>query len=181
MTIRYSGQLTAQNSEEIAQLQAIAKDCTRYLEIGVRYGDTLLDIGFSMPPGSLIVGLDLPESRWGRKGSAPYFQAAVEQLCAAGYQAVAIMGNSHQSAILKQVKPYAPFDLILIDGDHTLPGVTQDWEMYGPLGKIIAFHDIVKAKKKILVHKLWASLKKSYRHQEFIAPESRMGIGVLWR
>jgi hypothetical protein len=34
------------------------------------------------------------------------------------------------------------FDLVFIDGDHTLPWVTKDWENLGKHAKICAFHDI---------------------------------------
>jgi len=34
------------------------------------------------------------------------------------------------------------FDLIFIDGDHTMPWLVRDWENVGRLSKICAFHDL---------------------------------------
>lgn len=55
-----------------------------------------------------------------------------------------ILGDSHLPEILELAKKYAPYDFLFIDGDHEIPGVISDWEMYSPLvreGGLIAFHD----------------------------------------
>ena len=33
------------------------------------------------------------------------------------------------------------FDLVIIDGDHAYDSVQADWGHYGPMGKIVMFHD----------------------------------------
>ena len=43
------------------------------------------------------------------------------------------------------VKKRGPFDAILIDGDHSLAGVSKDWQLYGELAPLVAFHDIAGA------------------------------------
>jgi hypothetical protein len=75
----------------------------------------------------------------------------------------------------------------LIDGDHRYEGVKADWEAYRKVASIIAFHDIVgdgQAEKKtnipVEVPRLWQEIKASgLRVREFIAPGSKMGIGVV--
>ncbi len=58
-------------------------------------------------------------------------------------------GDSHSPQTKVRVAEWLAgnkLDFLFIDGDHSLPGVAQDFEMYGPFvrsGGIIAFHDIV--------------------------------------
>lgn len=62
-----------------------------------------------------------------------------------------IRGDSHSNETKEEVLRVLdgqPLDFLFIDGDHTLPGVTRDFAMYGPLvsrGGWIAFHDITES------------------------------------
>jgi hypothetical protein len=86
------------------------------------------------------------------------------------------------------VQKCGPYDAILIDGDHTYEGVRKDWQAYGGMARIVAFHDIVGTGQKenvtgrvVEVPILWQEIRDSgkYKTVEFVAPRSKMGIGVV--
>jgi cephalosporin hydroxylase len=62
-----------------------------------------------------------------------------------------IRGDSHAEATKQEVLSLLrgdPLDFLFIDGDHSLPGVTLDFQMYGPMvrrGGWIGFHDITES------------------------------------
>ena len=87
-----------------------------------------------------------------------------------------VIGSSQNTTTYEIVSALGPFDLIFIDGGHKLHEVASDWGMYGPLGKIVAFHDIASCKD---VKFFWNRLKNDFpRHAEFIDNEAA-GIGVI--
>lgn len=62
-----------------------------------------------------------------------------------------IKGDSHdestRQAVLRQLQG-EPLDFLFLDGDHTLAGVSLDYQMYAPLvrsGGWIGFHDITES------------------------------------
>lgn len=70
----------------------------------------------------------------------------------------------------------------MIDGDHTLTGVKQDWQWYSPLvrqGRLVAFHDIAlhHAVPRCQVHKVWTDLIRVYRSEEFVDYHDERGWG----
>ena len=159
---------------------------TRYLEIGARHGDTFHEVMTSLPTGSVGVAVDLPGGLWGTEKSRNSLKAVVTDLKAKGYQASVVFGNSQTEATRKLVAGRGQFDAILIDGDHTLPGVTADWRNYGGMAPIVAFHDIVgtgQAEKvegnPVEVPILWERIKAAHEVVEFVSPGSTMGIGVV--
>lgn len=81
-----------------------------------------------------------------------------------------------------------PLDFLFIDGDHSLPGVTRDFELYSPLvkkGGLIALHDTAKPQPQVAGHDvipLWLELKERYPYVEIFdsAFEGTWGgIGVV--
>ena len=62
-----------------------------------------------------------------------------------------IKGDSHQESTKQEVISRLqgePLDFLFLDGDHTLAGVSLDYQMYAPLvrsGGWIGFHDITES------------------------------------
>lgn len=75
------------------------------------------------------------------------------------------------------------FDVVFIDGDHSLEGVMSDHERFGDMGKIVAFHDIAETGWWPETAAYWRNLaytEKGNRRKGFheaLVPESAQGIG----
>lgn len=188
MLITRSGRTASQNEIElrgfIAYLQK--RNVGRYLEIGARHGDTFYEVMRSLPAGSVGVAMDLPGGLWGTVKSRTSLEEAAHELRKQGYDATVIFGDSRTDATRSLAQRRGPYDAILIDGDHSLAGVTADWTSYGSMAAIVAFHDIVgwdQAEKvfgtPVEVPILWASLRSQFKTHEFIDDGSKMGIGVV--
>lgn len=175
-----------QREEEFAWFVGLlqSEGVRSYLEIGSKFGASLDRIARSMPKGSKVVSVDLPGEG---EGSRVCLSDVIAKLRKDGYEARIIWGDSTYPGVINRVKELAPFDCVFIDANHTLPYVTKDWENYGPLGRIVAFHDISyrpkpnMQPKPIEVHKLWNEIKTGYRHEECCLDGPFNGIGVLWR
>ncbi|WP_315833904.1 class I SAM-dependent methyltransferase [Bradyrhizobium prioriisuperbiae] len=177
--------------EEINRLAEIVKSegVRSYLEIGSKFGGSLWTIARALPLGSRIVSVDMPNGtkRW--KESSSSLRDCITELNRLGYDARVIWDNSTAPYAISQVKAAGPFDAVLLDADHRLAGVTADWRNYGPMGRIVAFHDIAWKRApdwvgtRIDVPEFWDSIKGNYRHEEIKAcPTGKNnGIGVLWR
>lgn len=69
-----------------------------------------------------------------------------------------------------------PFDVVLIDGDHSERGFSSDWAMYGHLArKMVVFHD-VDCPKFPELHRFWASLPG---RKEMFTRGVGKGFGIL--
>lgn len=182
--------------QDLPELQAFAQfvkenNIQSYLEIGAKYGGSFWHIVNAMPVGSLAVALDLPfGSTFKRPYSEPYLKNCADELRAKGYNTHVIIGDSTNKPIIAAAQKWAPYDLILIDANHAEPYVRADWKHYGPMGRIVAFHDISYNMGKnhpgkihpIEVPKVWDEIKKGYRHQEIrMCPTPDNGFGILWR
>jgi predicted O-methyltransferase YrrM len=161
-----------------------------YLEIGCKFGGTLVAVTRAMPPGSRAVAVDLPAGSKDWPASRVALKACVEQLGKNGYHAHLIWGDSTDADVVRRVAWLGPFDLVLIDGGHTLPYVSSDWKFYGPMARIVAFHDIAWRRPpnwpgtyQIDVPAFWESIKPHYRHEEIkLDPTGQdNGFGILWR
>lgn len=181
--------------QDLAELNAFVKlvkeqKVCSYLEIGSKYGGSFWHVVNAMPKGSVAVAVDLPfGSTFKRPVSEPYLLQCVTDLKAKGYDAYCFLGDSTDHQVVELVRQYAPFDLCLIDANHNEPYVRADWKNYGPMAKIVAFHDIAfdltknvpEKINKIDVPKVWAEIKDSYRYREIKLCRGENGIGVLWR
>lgn len=174
-----------QAEAEIAAFAALlAREGVKsYLEIGSKFGGSLWRVANALPKGSRIVSLDT-------NVNGPELQDTINRLNGSGYDAWLIPFNSTEPRAIERANMLGPFDALLIDGDHKLPGVTADWNNYGRMASIVAFHDIgwrrdpsnPKA-KSIVVPQFWDSIKGPYRYEEIkLCPTGKNnGIGVLWR
>jgi hypothetical protein len=185
----FSGRLASQNEYELRGLIDLfqREGVTRYCEIGSREGDTFVEVMESLPAGSHGVAVDLPGGLWGKSSTRSKLPRAIDHLKRKGYKVSCLFGDSHSDAMRKLVKGRGPYDAILIDGDHTLAGVTRDFDHYGSMAPLVAFHDIVGTgqcekvtNREVEVPIFWESVKRKYKHREFVDEGSKMGIGVLW-
>lgn len=189
MLLTRSGRNPSQNEYELRSFIRLLQGAMvrRYLEIGARHGDSFHEVMLGLPVGSVGVAVDLPGGLWGTTKSRRSLEEAVADLCSRGYKASCLFGNSQEAATRRIVCTRGPYDAILIDGDHTLAGVTRDWESYGHMARIVAFHDIVGSGCAEKVHGnpvevpiFWDSVKRGPgQFQEFVDVGSRMGIGVV--
>lgn len=179
-----------QNPEEIEWFaNLLRKEGVRsYLEIGSKHGGSLWRVANALPNGSRIVSVDLPQGDGSFKETEVSLRECVKELLKRGYDAHLILGDSTQPDIVEQARALGPFDAVFIDANHTLPFVTKDWENYGSMARIVAFHDIgwkarpePSKKMPIEVPILWNEIKQSFRHQEINLDPRDNGIGVLWR
>lgn len=174
-----------QREEEMAWFAALlARENVRsYLEIGSKFGGSLGRMAQAMPTGSRIVSVDMPNGT----ASQPHLEGCVARLQGLGYDANLFLGDSTEPKIIASVAALGPYDACFIDANHTLPYVTKDWENYGPMARIVAFHDIAFVQKAggrykgIEVPQFWESIKGGYRHEECRLDGPHNGIGVLWR
>ncbi len=184
----FSGRNASQNEKELRGFISLLKErgVTRYLEIGARHGDTFHEVMINLPAGSCGVAVDLPGGLWGGD-TAKHLTRVIDDLNQRGYKVSHLFGNSQEDATRSIVVKRGPYDAILIDGDHTLAGVTRDWQSYGHLAPIVAFHDIVgtgqmERSKGIPVEVpiLWESIRAGeLQTLEFVGVGSTMGIGVV--
>lgn len=179
-----------QHDEELSGLVDLlrAENVRSYLEIGTRYGGTFETVMRALPRESRGTAIDFPGGAFGDKESVPILLAAIKRLRASGRTIDYVFGPSDYDEVRRRAAANAPYDAILIDGDHAYDAVRRDFEAYAPMGRIIILHDIVAPAdlrshdgRPVEVPRLWREIKDGYRHQEILAPDSVMGIGVIWR
>ena len=174
-----------QREEEISWFVAllVREGVRSYLEIGSKFGGSLERVAVALPVGSRVVSVDLPG---GTKASQPHLEDTVTRLQARGYNAHLILGDSTAPEIVARAATLGPYDACFIDANHLLPYVTKDFANYGPMARIVAFHDIAYVPKKTMpkeieVPQFWNAIKGGYRFEECKLDGPHNGIGVLWR
>lgn len=183
---------TLQNQDELAWFIELLKSegVRSYLEIGSKYGGSIRAIGEALEVPSRLVSVDLPAG--GKPKVWPESKRSLEQtindLCGLGHSAHLVWGDSTDPAIVAAVRALGPYDAVFIDANHTLPYVTKDWQNFGPMARLVAFHDIgwvsrdgQNGKGALEPPILWRSIKDGYRHVEKKLEKRDNGIGVLWR
>jgi hypothetical protein len=144
----------------------------RVLEIGVYGGWTLAAWMDLAGPDGVGLGID----------------ANTEPISAVLPTPVSVMAmeaDSHDRQTLQRVKKMFPggVDLLFIDGDHSLRGCRDDFNMYAPLvaeGGAVGFHDILTGD----VRATWREIVRRYPTVQVqnTAPDgSLMGIGFAFR
>jgi predicted O-methyltransferase YrrM len=163
-----------------------------YLEIGSMFGCSLWKVATALPKGSRIVCVDNMVDSPGARDS---LADCIAELNAVGYDASWIDADSTNPATVALVRAQAPFDALFIDGCHAAEYVMADWTNYGPMARIVGFHDINwnstwvgkrgnrYTESQMGVPKVWNEIKQGQRFKEFKyhARNNYYGIGVLWR
>lgn len=117
-----------------------------YLEIGVRLGWSLAQVALESP-ACAITACDIWTPGYGGvpNPGAQYVRQELARVAPAFHGALTLLGEASQHCI-----PYLPadlrFDLICVDGDHTVDGARADLQMCLPLvapGGVLVFDDLV--------------------------------------
>jgi predicted O-methyltransferase YrrM len=159
-----------QKREELDRLGAFLleyhalRPIRRVLEIGSLYGGMLTWFRYLFDP--LLVSVDL---------DGPPIAGCIR-----------IIGDSHDPAIAARAADLGSYDLVHIDGDHTLAGATDDWQTYGAMASspgLVVLHDILprhpaaECEVDVLWHEIVASGAATH---EFTTPVPHWGgIGVV--
>lgn len=159
------------------------------LEIGTADGGTLFAHARLATPDALVVSIDLPHGEFG--GGYPPWRRDLYQRFAGPAQKLELLQlDSHAPSTaqrLEEILEGRRFDYVFIDGDHTLEGVRQDFELclrFAAPDAVVAFHDIVEhpRESECRVHDFWMQVRDRYRFDEFVHDRARQcyGIGVLF-
>jgi hypothetical protein len=189
-----------QNREEAVDfiqfaMEYIKSDTVRFMEIGVRLGGSFAFWGRTLRqfyPSVSGIALDLPctSPRPGAEGSQTEPLSYFLGLLNLNFPYSIVAANSHFDSSLKAVENILAgekLDMLFIDGDHTVDGVTMDFDMYKHLvknGGIIGFHDIVEPKMYpwVEVHKAWPNIKSRFSSdqiREWKHDGEKFGIGAI--
>lgn len=133
----------SQKRSEVLRLLAVLRASRPGVlcEIGSAKGGTLALLAHGLPSANRILSIDVRHNATRRR--------AYPLLARPGQQLTCLQADSHHPGTLEQVNRWLGrdrFDFVLVDGDHTLRGVTADFDMYWPLiapGGLVALHDIV--------------------------------------
>jgi cephalosporin hydroxylase len=193
-TCKWGGQTTVmermihyalpQNVDELNFMLGVIKKigARSLLEVGSNFGGNLKQMASVMPQGSLIVSVDLPcdaTPKW--LNPLDTLKATCKELGLLGARVELFVGNSHSTQVVEAVRKFAPFDFAFIDGDHSYEGVKADWENYGPMAKVVAFHDTGGAVEGC--SRFWQELKATgkYRTDEIVGRGISFGIGIVYK
>jgi predicted O-methyltransferase YrrM len=131
-----------QTTEAERQLIAIyAKTSLSLIEIGVFEGVTTRTVADAMPENAVLYAVD-PFFK-GRLGISWGKLIAHSEVSKCRSKKVVFVEALSEDAAEK-IDRDRDFDLIFVDGDHSLTGVATDWKLWGPrcrVGGIMAFHD----------------------------------------
>ncbi len=148
------------------------------LEIGTARGGTLLI--WSSLASETVISCDLQDMRV----QGELFRAFPPP--GSHCRVTLLSGNSHQPAFRQRVAAALggrKADFLFIDGDHTVGGVTADFNDYREFvrpGGLIGFHDIVERQPLPTnqVYHLWKDIKDRYPSEEFVHDPKQCGFGI---
>ena len=123
-----------------------------YLEIGFRHGGTfVITVEFlsRFHPVRQAIAVDPVASR------------SMEEYAASRDGVTVLQTVSDSEEFKAFVREHGPFDLVLIDGDHSEEGCRADFELVKDHARIVVFHDIVSHDVPG-VGKVWADVKGEY-------------------
>jgi SAM-dependent methyltransferase len=170
-----------QSREEFYWLMLKLGRVNSILEVGSREGDALREMAQHVAPGAKICSIDIgePHPEW-KNGANTIIalQKTIADLRAQGFDAEVLIADSHLRSSMQWAKERGPFDVVIIDGDHSVEGVRQDYRLYGPLGHTIVFHDISAGQYG--AGKVFRELQEDGAvTEENVAVPGLMGIGIV--
>ena len=171
-----------QHKDELAKMLAIVEGKKSLLEVGSNFGGTLMRMATKLAPKSMVVSVDWPVDDTPKDlNPVGTLKVNCRRIADLGHHVELFIGDSHEQEMVENVRKFGPYDFVFIDGDHSYEGVKADWTNYGPMGKIIGFHDIAGPVEGCV--KFWKELKdaKMFNTEEFVSPNSGMGIGIVYR
>jgi predicted O-methyltransferase YrrM len=181
-------QATQKRTEIVKLLEQLQRLQPRYLcEIGAWRGGTLILFGQVAAPNARILSIDL--------NYTPDRVRAFRYFARPGQRVTCLRADSHSPVTVNYIKRWLRgqrLDFLFIDGDHSLAGVSSDFETYAPFvrhGGIVAFHDIVPdhntrygiktARFSGQVPEFWARVKSKFTTcTEFIEDPDQDGYGI---
>ncbi len=178
-----------QKPAEILGLLNMVKELRprRVCEIGTRRGGTFFMLAHVAAPDAKLLTIDLDLK--------PAAARAFRTFARPGQSIQCLAANSQLPATAERLTEWLAgdqLDFLLIDGDHSLAGVSSDYEMYKGFvrpGGLIAFHDIVPDSRTRhgiptvsdvgQVPAFWAQLKGTVGEtREFIQDPEQDGYGI---
>ena len=161
---------------------AMAVQPKTYLEIGVRRGRSAAVVG-ALSPECAIYGFDLwIEDYAGYSNPGPAF--VQEELRKVGHRGpVTLTSGDSRSTVpaFLAAHPDLFFDVINVDGDHSVPGAARDLANVLPrlkIGGVIVFDDIVSAPALMRVWRWFVVDDDRYRSWEFTDVAAGVGAAV---
>lgn len=177
------GYFTIKTLQKRSEILALAKAVSALkpriiLEIGTARGGTLL-IWASLA-SEKVISCDLVHY----KPQRPLLEALPPP--GSRCRVKLMTGNSHAPEFKQRVAAELAgekVDFLFIDGDHTVEGVTADYEDYREFvrpGGLIAFHDIVERQPYASnqVYQLWQKIRTDAVSEEFVEHQDQCGFGI---
>lgn len=127
-----------QDYNELEHVYNLARRCKSYLEIGTAEGNSLYVISRGLINPTSVTYVDIAE----HNTEVPRKQI-VTWLEEKRIYVHEIKGKSQKHENIKEAAAFAPYDMVLIDADHSYESVIADAIAYGGMAKkYILFHDI---------------------------------------
>ena len=140
------GLVKAETQTTSAERECLARHVAgkkRPVEIGVWHGVTTSRLRAQMAPEGMLFAVDPYPA--GRLGFSAQRYIAHEEVAKVHNGSVRwVRSTSVQAARAYSVSNESRPDFVFIDGDHTFPGLHDDWEAWSPLvamNGIVALHD----------------------------------------
>lgn len=158
-----------------------------YLEIGARYGGSFGRVMMALGERSRGVCVDFPGAEFGDENSPVRLFDTLARLRRRGREVSCVLGPSAAQEVVARVQAFGPFDAVFIDADHRYAAVRLDFEIYAPLARVVALHDIAapdhvtsRRGTPVGVPQFWAEVKTRYPYIEIYRPDTLMGIGIVF-
>lgn len=154
----------------------------RYGEIGSHVGCSMSYVALSCPNTELF-SYDYPNAGWGgQSGTEGFLKKAMERF--ANGRSHLNFGNSQSNEIKNKIKENAPYDLFMIDGDHSSEGCKIDFETVLPnmaTGGVIVIDDLIHHRN---LETLFDEIieKFNFKSEKFMETQSSLtrGVGVIY-